>query len=411
MSKRIGNLKDKLISKETFYKAFSEGTAHKRTDGPVRKLWSGTAQEVWVPNSGMDTSDFFDKEKVDAFGEVILKKLSSGRYRHKTPGHKYVYCTSKSKGSKGGKWRNLCLPELDDHIVQHMLFDVCEPAFTRGMYRFCMGNVPGRGTRAVVDTVSHWCKDCKDWNYFVKIDIYHFFESIRLEDIQKALRKKIKDEYVLKVHDSVLQSAGVPVPIGYFLSPWYGNLILEPLDHLIVENISKVRKGKRVKAVSHYIRFVDDMLLMGQSRRELRRAVRVIEEWLETNLGMHLKPTWEVKQIAEYDDAGKIKKGTYQIDFVGYRFDRTRTILRDHVYLSTRRLANKLQKKSIRAWVSPKECQTYVSKVGMASHIDNYKLLNELNQKFPLSKARKVISDDAKCRIFRTAKTVRDTLS
>ena len=403
MPKRIGNLKNKLISTETFYQAFSKGTEHKKTDDPVRKLWTEEARQNWIPNLGMSTKGYLDPEKVKAFGQNILKRLSNGSYKHKQPRHKHMYCTSKSKGTTGGKWREIYCPDLDDHILQHMLFIVCESAFTRGMYRFCVGNVPDRGNKDVIETVSHWCKDCDDWKYFVKLDIHHFFESIRMEDIRRALRRKIKDPFILQLHDTVLQSGPVPVPIGYFLSPWYGNLILEPLDHMIVEDIVKITRGKRIKAVAHYIRFVDDMLLMGNSKRELQRAVREIEEWLKTNLGMEIKPTWEIKRIAEYDEDGKIKKGTYQIDYIGYRFDRTRTILRDKVYLSTKRMGHRLKRKRITSAVTPSDCQTYLSKMGMASHIDNHHLMDELNREFPKDDARRVISDDAKRRIFRTA--------
>lgn len=408
MPKRIGYLKDKLLSKETFYRAFEEGTEHKKADKSVRELWTDEAKAKWIPDSGMSTSGFVDQKKLDALGDDIISDLSLGTYMHGSPRHIRMYCTSKSKGTTGGKWREIYCPGLKDHIVQHMLCDVCEPAFTRGMYRFCVGNVPNRGNRAVIETVTKWCSDCDDWKYFVKLDIRHFFESIRIEDVQKMLRRKIKDEFILALHDSVLKSAPVPVPIGYFLSPWYGNLVLEPLDHMIAEDMYKLRRGKHIKTITHYIRFVDDMLLMGNSKRDIQKAVRQIEEWLINNLGMHLKPSWEIKKIAEYGENDKIKKGTYQIDLIGYRFDRTRTILRDTAYLSTKRLAHRLNRKQITSAVSLSDCQTYVSKTGMASHVDNHHLSDELNKEFPIIQARMVISNDAKQRVFRTADAVRN---
>lgn len=389
-----------MLTKESFYVAFAEGTEHKKTDKSVRKLWTDEARVKWIPDSGMSTSGFIDQQKLDALGDEILTKLASGTYHHKAPRHKHQYCTSKSKGQNGGKWRDIYCPELKDHIVQHMLFDVCRPAFMRGMYQYCVGNVPDRGNRAVIETVSKWCADCNDWKYFVKLDIRHFFESIRIDDIRAMLRRKIKDEFILSLHDEVLQSAPMAVPIGYFLSPWYGNLILEPLDHMISEEMYKVRRGKRIKTVTHYIRFVDDMLLLGNSKRDMQKAVRQIEEWLESNRGMHLKKSWEIKRIAEYEADDKIKKGTYQIDFVGYRFDRTRTILRDTAYLSTKRLSHKLKRKQKTSAVSLSDCQTYVSKTGMAAHIDNHHLSDELNKQYPMIYARMVISNDVKQRVL-----------
>lgn len=399
MPQRIGNLKNKLITQENFDLAFEDGTEHKRTHPTVRDLWTEEAKQIWVP--GMDTTGFIDPKKRDALRDSVLDSLSSGTYQHKPPRHKRQYCTSKSKGITGGKWRDIYCPALDDHIVQHMVFNVCEPAFMKGMYRFCVGNVPKRGTGEVIRTVTHWCKNCNDWTFFVKLDIRHFFESIQKDDEMYMLDRKIKDDFILRIHDSFLSSAPVPVPVGYFISPWYGNLVLERLDHFITENLFKYRRDSRINFVSHYIRFVDDMLLMGTSKRGLQKAIREIDAWLKDNLGMKLKPNWEIKRIAEYDEKGKIISGTYQIDFIGYRFDRTRTILRDTVYLSTKRLANSLGRNSNTSQaVTYADCQTYVSKVGLASHIDNARLMGELNNSFPILEARRVISDGTKCRVL-----------
>lgn len=91
----------------------------------------------------------------------------------------------------------------------------------------------------------------------------------------------------------------------------------------------KTRRGKRIPYVSHYLRYMDDMLLFGNSKRDLEKAVREIQEYCKTELGLTIKPAWEIRKIAECvrkENGHKVLfTGTAPIDIVGYRFYRNRT--------------------------------------------------------------------------------------
>lgn len=409
MPKRLGNLRNIIEQSETITQAFCTGIKNKKSHPSVREFWKDDLKRVWKKGKPLP-ADYLDWDKITPWLEEIREDLVLETYRHKAPRHKRQYCTSKAKGSKGGKWRDIYPPILRDHVVQHALFIASEPAFTRGMHKHCVGNVPGRGPKAVVRYVTKWCKTDMSWKYFVKLDIRKFFDSIRKEDIQKALARKIKDPYILALHDQVLSSGPIPCPVGYFLSPWYGNLILEPLDHYISQGFYKVRRGKRVNLVSHYMRYADDMLIMASSKRDLKTVVKGIIKWLKDNLDLDIKPNWEIKRIAEYTKDGKIVKGTYQIDYVGFRFDRTRTILRDSSYLSVTRLAHKMRKKSKdpKSSVTLQDAQSLVAKFGIAQQADAGTLHKIVCKQFPLTKCKEMISDDAKRRVCGEAEPVRD---
>lgn len=404
--RRIGGKYDDLLSYELAVECFYDGIRHKKNHPSVRDLYYDRYKDLPPELLGDRVENLIDPIKLRNFLEGILKDLLTDSYVHGSPRYKHLWCTSQSKGPKG-KWRDIYAPTLRDHIYHHMIMKVSMEAFTRGMYRWCVGNVPGRGGKDLIDAVTDWCRNDKQWRYFVVLDIRNFFNSIQLNSIQRKLKKKIKDERLLREHNKILNSGPVPVVVGYYTSPWYGNLLLEDFDHYVMECMYKERRGKRIPYVRHFIRYVDDMLLMGSSKRDLEKAVSMIQDYLFKEFEFKLKTTWEIKRIAEYDDNGKLVKGTYRIDYVGYKFDRTRTILRDGNYLSTNRLAHRMNKKLTRdGSVSLKECQSLCSKTGFSAHTDNTHFIQAINQEFSLDMAKEVISNAAKCGIHRASSPV-----
>lgn len=389
--KRIGNLYSQIAEKGNIEQAFYEGIRNKRTHPAVRKLWKDDFPKDALWNEKLDP------EKVNAFLEDVRYRIlvaEYGDYEHDTPRHKHQFCTSKSKKQSQGKWRDIYCPSLRDHIMHHALLQVSLKYLERGMYRYCCGNVVGRGGEDARKAIERWLQTDMQMRYFVKLDIHKFFDSIRLEDMRDALRMIFKDEAILRLYDSILTSAPVVNPVGYYTSPALANVLLQPLDHYITESLYKLRRGEHKPFVSHYVRYMDDMLLFGTSKRDLEKAVRGIEEQLNL-LGLKLKPSWEIKRIAEYEN-GKLKKGTYRIDYCGYRFDRTRTILRGGIYISTKRLAHRMKKKQQRDIVELHDCESLVSKTGYAANIDHNKFYREVESQFSLRTAKEVISDATK---------------
>lgn len=401
--KRLSHLSDHMLDRCETYAAFIKAIEHKKHSKEVRELWldefSGLPDEEArkLKNQAM----LLDPAKVDLFLTAIEDELSRNVWMHDDPRKKTMFCTSKAKGQKG-KWRDLYCPCLKDHVIHHIIMRASERAFMRGMYKWCVGSVPKRGTAAAVKAVEKWCKSDRAWKYFVQIDIEKFFNNIRETDVLNCLKKRIKDEKIIDLHKQILESAPLPVPIGYFPSPWYANLVLEDLDHFILERMHKTRRGKCIKLVKHYVRYIDNLLIFGASKRDLEKVVHAVSDWLGVYRGLHIKPDWEIKQIAEYDSDEKMKKGTYRIDFIGYKFDRTRTILRDGNYLSTLRLAHRMDKRYKRkSEATLSDCQSLVSKTGFAACGDNATFTGLVNNRFSIENAKGVISNAAKMGVFR----------
>ena len=401
--KRFKHLSDHMLDRENTMAALEDGIRHKLRSAAVREeLWLDEFKHI--PGEYVENArQVLDPQKVDAFLTRIEDCIRSGTWQPEPPEHRRVFCTSMSRGLAGGKWRDLYCPKLPDHIVHHIVMRASLPAFTRGMTRWCVGNVKGRGPADAVRAVSTWCQD-PGWRYFVNLDIRHFFDSIAMEAIESALERRIADPIILDLHHRIQASAPLPCPVGYYPSPWYANLVLEPLDHFIMEDLYKVRRGKRKPLIRHSIRYADDILLMSASRRDLEKAIGAIQEWLDVHLNLEIKKTWEIKKIAEYDSRGKIVPGTHRIVYIGFQFDRTRTILRSGNYLSTKRLASRMHCASRRG-DDPAllQCRQLLSKTGYSNAADQEHFIHEINDLYSIQKAKEAVSNHEKSRVFRTS--------
>lgn len=176
------------------------------------------------------------------------------------------------------------------------------------------------------------------------MDVHHFFESINRRILKRKLKEVIRDKRfyrllcILIEHDKIalvakiltdagveidaeqtktlvgciafddisgaleiLQEIGITgamfdelkeiieemrkgVPLGYFTSQWFGNFYLKALDHYIKEELH----------AEHYMRYMDDMVILGKSKKKLHKIHAAIETYLNDNLDLEIKGDWQV---------------------------------------------------------------------------------------------------------------------
>jgi len=367
--KRLGNCWEQVLEPDNGFVAVWEGTLNKRHDKKTQRFFFDPEDVEQNPSCW----HAIDPRKARAYTAKLAEKLRDGTWIPKAPRHIHRFCHNKT--SKKGKWRDLYVPAFDDHIVAHMIMQVIMPAFTRGMHPHCCGSVPRRGINHIVRTVSHWAQDDRECRYFVKLDIRKFFDSIQADILIRKLNEKIKDKYILQALEKLIRSAPSACPVGYYTSPFFANLYLQDLDWFIEQHLYKERRGKRIKWVRHYLRYMDDMLLIGTSKADLYKAVRCIQKYLKENYQLEIKPTWEIKRIGKHEQGlkeWKLQKGTYWIDIGGYKFCKDSTIMRAGIFLATRRLAKKIFRSD---YYKQHDCRSINSRLGWAKHCDSQRFI------------------------------------
>lgn len=343
--KRVGYIYDKILDLDNLKVAIMKSSLGKRDQGRVKRII----------------------EDIDSYALKIQTMLKNKTY---VPSE---YTIKTIKDGAHAKERTIYKPNYyPDQIIHWALMLQIEPIISRGMYEYTCGSVPKRGTSFGQKTLRKWLdKDKRNTKYCLKMDISKFYPSVKNEILKQHFRRVIKDNDCLWLIDKIIDSAK-GLPIGNYTSQWFSNFFLQGLDHFIKEEI-------RVK---YYIRYVDDLVLLGPNKKTLHRAKDEIADYL-ISIGLSLKGNWQVFRVDCRD-----------IDFLGFRFYRDKTILRKRNALRIRRRCRKINKKSTLNYA---DASAVISYWGWLKRSDSYNFYHDtIKRLVDIKKAKRTVSNYAK---------------
>lgn len=237
------------------------------------------------------------------------------------------------------------LPYYPDRIVHHAVMNVLEPIFISTFTTNTYSCIKKRGIHAAAAAVKYALKDSAGTQYCLKLDIKKFYPSVDHEILKQLLRRKIKDKDLLWLLDGIIDSAD-GLPIGNYLSQYFANFYLTYFDHWIKEDLH----------VKYYFRYADDMVILSDSKEHLHQVLDEIRNYLQGKLKLTVKDNYQVFPV---DARG--------IDFVGYVFRHSYTLLRKSIKQSFARMLRR-----------NKNPQSIASYRGWALHCNSKNLLNKL---------------------------------
>ncbi len=226
--------------------------------------------------------------------------LMSGRYRERP--HKYFRITSP-------KEREIMSISFRDRVYQRSLNDVAiYPAMSRSFIRDNCACQKGKGTdfarkRWKTHLQRFFRKHGRN-GFVLKLDVKGYYPNMSHEEVKRKFARHL-DPNVYERAAEILD--GFPGDKGFNpgsqIIQIAGISILDDLDHYIKERLR----------VRHYIRYMDDMLLIGETAEQLEEWRREIEERLGA-IGFRLHPT-----------KSRIIPLTREIEFLGFRYRLTPT--------------------------------------------------------------------------------------
>jgi retron-type reverse transcriptase len=297
----------------------------------------------------------------------LYYELVSGKY---FPGRSIMFVVTKPKA------REVWAANFRDRVVHHILYNRYSEVFYRKFIHDSYACIPEKGTLRAANRVQHFIrsatKNLTQAAWFLKADVANFFVSIDKQILDSLLAKKITDPWWLwlmrvilhkdpkenvyiksnatllsKVppHKSLLNSPeGFGLPIGNLSSQFFANVYLDELDQY----------AKHTLKLTHYARYVDDIVVIGSSGSDLHLAYEKLSKFVEDHLAIKFHP--HKKEI------NRVEVG---VNFVGYiikpwcKFIRRSTI--DNMY---KRTANQSDFEPLRATVN--------SYFGMLRHANAY---------------------------------------
>lgn len=265
------------------------------------------------------------------------------------------------------KRRDISAPVFRDRIVHHALCRVIEPYFERRFVGCSYACRVGLGTHAAVHAAQKYIKRAASGAYIFKGDISRYFYSISHDLLRSQYRRVIQCKDTLWLMDTIVNqggSNGVGIPIGALTSQLLANIALDPLDHYV----------KDVLGAQRYARYMDDFIVVADTKAEARDYWWQIQNYVEFKLGLTLNPKSCIQPL---------NKG---LNFCGYRIWPTHTLPRKR---NIRRVKKRLRK-MINLYHTGK-CtehainQVWASYLGYMKHCNGHDTVvstqSELNQK------------------------------
>ncbi|GFM73792.1 hypothetical protein PSCICL_47840 [Pseudomonas cichorii] len=251
---------------------------------------------------------------LDLYDDLML-----GTYR---PGRSICFVVTRPKA------REVWAADFRDRIVHHLLYNRIGPGIERSFIADSCACITGRGTLYAAKRLESKIRSqTENWSkpgFYLKCDLANFFVAIDKCVLAKQLAERVTDpwwrELALQVlwHDPredfatrspahlfnrvpqhkqlAAQPAHLGLPIGNLSSQFFANVYLDALDQFC----------KHALKVRHYIRYVDDFVLLHESPQQLNEWLAQIEAFL-SSLGARLNPK---KTILQPIDRG--------VDFVGH---------------------------------------------------------------------------------------------
>ncbi len=242
---------------------------------------------------------------------------------------------------KDPKTRKISKSDFRDRIVHHAIILIIEKIFDKGfIYDSCANRIEKGNLFALkrldcfVRKVSQngksngWFNNNQIRGYVLKADIKHYFQEVNYEVLVSIIKRKITDKKVIWLIEQILanlpqtyknahicsfgESGGANalnqtlnyyfskkgMPLGNLTSQFFANVHLNELDYFVKHKL----KAK------YYIRYVDDFVILHNSKGQLEIWKQEIEGFLRGKLKLEL-----------HSQKSKIISLSRGIDFVGFR--------------------------------------------------------------------------------------------
>jgi len=306
------------------------------------------------------------------------------------------------------KAREIHAPDFSDRVVHHLVIPKLEAIFEPKFIFDSFANRVGKGTHEAVNRLKGFFREVHSGHrggYFLQLDIRNFFNTIHRPTLYKLLKAQMEKAGLPLLDQRVIHAllrrsplkqgvvyratteerAAVPphkrlenaapgcgLPIGNLSSQFFANVYLNELDQFV----KHVLKAKR------YLRYVDDFVLVHESREQLEAWKGDIERFLAERLRLRLKNEVRLAPLTE------------GCDFLGYVIHPTHTTVRPRVIQHAREKLWAFQQRhaangALR--VTPEAYDAgraiWASYQGHFAHASSHRLTADFHHRFPWLRA------------------------
>lgn len=159
---------------------------------------------------------------------------------------------------------SLCRNGFLDELTRSFIYDNCACQPNKG--------ITFAGKRFKEHLHCFYRKHSLD-GWVLKCDVHHFFASINHDIAKMAVAKRLSDSEMINQVYKIIDSYGdIGLGLGSQISQYIALAILDDLDHFIKEKLH----------IKHYIRYMDDFILIHESKAHLQYCRTEIGRFLST---------------------------------------------------------------------------------------------------------------------------------
>lgn len=288
---------------------------------------------------------------LDRLAERIADEIREGRYRDT----RITYFNRVEPIS--GKHRVIGRESVRHQIYDHVAVMALQPLFDAKVGRWQTASIPNRGTIDARRAIKRWTRE-RSSKWFVKLDVRKYYPSIDRTTLKAMLTRDVGDPILLRLVFHLIDryQGDNGLNIGSHLSQWLANYYLSHAYHWIespamtIERTSR-RTGEitRRRLITHQLWYMDDLLLIGTSKRDLKIAARRIVRYLKDRLKLDVHEEWNCKRL-----------DLEPIDMVGYTFrPHGRVNIRSGVFLRARRTFSRARRRPMTERLARRCCSYY----------------------------------------------------
>lgn len=279
-----------------------------------------------------------------------------------------------------GKVRVIGVESVKQQVCDYLVVTLLDPLYKAKVGFYQVASVSGKGQRLCRGALRRWVRDAR---YHAKLDVKQCYPSTSHRVVMAMYRRLVGSDDVLYVIGCLLATyTGGGLEIGSYFSLKTMQLVLSYGYHHI-EGLHKTRRGRSVPLVTHQIWHMDDVLLIGTDKRNLKMAVRSLERYLWREWGLRLKP-WKVAKTSIREP---LDLGGWVVRQYRRRSDRYRATIRSGTFLRAMRAFRRF-----RRCPSPKHAKRCSSYWGWIRHSDSDTLISKRHLGATFAHARSVTS-------------------
>ncbi len=246
---------------------------------------------------------------------TLSETLTDGSYR---PSRSVCFVTC------APKLREIFAADFRDRVVHHLLVPrleaIFEPKFIHDSYACRLDKGTHAAVRRLQSFMNTVSRSGRRPAWFMQLDIRSFFMSIDRALLLAMIERHVTDADTLALarviiksdctekyaykgapglleqippHKSLFQvPSGKGLPIGNLTSQFFANVYLNELDQFV----------KHTLKCRHYLRYVDDFILLHESKEALVAMKAEIETFLAVRLQLQVKSDFCLKRVCEGSD-------------------------------------------------------------------------------------------------------------